>query len=389
MKIKRYLVREMQEAIRLIKEDLGPEAVIVSSYRVPAKGFWGLFAPRLLEVTAAVDDRPQVKLDVECPPAQLAVDAARPPAGMLAPGRAGDRAEGRWPAAPARELRTGSWRLEAPVRASFAAQKSGPVDWRRLLLDMEIQECLVDRLLAALDNGNPAGGRGLSREGYTGLYREVVRLLDPLYRPRPGARVLAFIGPPGAGKTTTLAKLATRSVLYEQKRVGLVAVSSYRIGAYDQLKAYGDFLGVPVDVVMTPAELSQVLEHNADKDCVYVDTDGRPARNAGAVLELKGFLDAVGEPCDVFLVLNSATKNKDLMNIARGFQRIGYNGLVFTRLDETDTYGSILNLMCAFGTPAAYLSDGQEVPDDIDEASPKKIARLLLKGVDPDEAMAP
>ncbi len=389
MKIKRYLVREMQEAIRLIKEDLGPDAVIVSSYRVPAKGFWGLFAPRLLEVTAAVDDKPNVRLDVDCPPAQMAVDAQKPPAGILAPGSAASPAGSAWPALPARELRTGSWRLAPPAKAAAAGQGSGPVNWRRLLLDMEIQENLVDRLLASLGNGYAAGCRGFAREGYTGLYREVIKLLDPLYRPRSGARVLAFIGPPGAGKTTTLAKLATRSVLYEQKKIGLVAVSSYRIGAYDQLKAYGDFLGVPVDVVMTPAELAQVLQHNADKDCVYVDTDGRPARNAGAVLELKGFLDAVGEPCDVFLVLNSATKNRDLMNIARGFQRIGFNGLIFTRLDETDTYGSILNLICAFGTPAAYLSDGQEVPDDIDEASPKKIARLLLKGVDPDEAVAP
>lgn len=432
MKIKRYVVKEMQEAIRLIRQDLGPEAVIVSSYKVPARGLAGLFAPRLLEVTAALDSSPEVELLVDCPPAQMAVGAgrtaerqigpARGPVRALLAGGQGDCSGGALPgltgnsrhgspsgagllsrekeetgAGPALPAAGKKERREEEVRCLFEMMVNREMEegvggepasvWRQKLLDLDIQGKIVDRLLSEVGVEEPPADQA-HQYFYLGLIRQVSRLLEPVYRTGNGARVLSFIGPPGVGKTTTLAKLAAKASLYQHKRVALVTVYTYRIGAMDQLQAYGDFLGIPVEVVMTPAELAGVLEKHTDKDYIFIDTNGRSPRKAGQILELKGFLDVVREPQEVFLVLDSAMKNRDLARNAGEFQKAGFTKLIFTKLDETETLGSILNLVNALGVPAAYLANGQGVPDDIIEACPRTIAKLLFRGVDPDEVVA-
>lgn len=436
MKIKRYIVREMQEAIRLIKHDLGPEAVIVSSYKVPAKGLIGLFAPRLLEVTAALDENPEIQLNVDCNPDQMAVGVgARSempislsksvtralPYGTQAeysPVRSIFQADSTLKESILRSLPV-SVKREAEPGTAFLSERAfaeniesrrrvetkGLFDtmvnkqvevtlntdpylrWRKTLVDLEVQENIVEHLLCTLKSQlKPTGDR--YQNLYFSLLKQVVSLMEPAYRSKENPRVLTFIGPSGVGKTTTLLKLATRFSLYEHKKIALVAVYTYRIGAVEQLKAYGDFLGIPVEVVMTPAELRKVLESYSDKDYIFIDTAGRSARNISQVLELKGFLDVVREPKDVFLVLNSATKSKDLTNIAHVYRKINFSKLIFTYVDETESLGSILNLVCATGVPVAYLADGQGIPDDINEADPKKIAQLLFRGVDPYEVMA-
>lgn len=432
MKIKRYVVREMQEAIRLIKQDLGPEALIVSSYKVSTKGFLGFFSPRLLEVTAVLDDHPEIKLNINAPQApptssagnaEKQIDLPKVPARALPAGKPTSR----WDKSPylaggkqkkgladedlmyarQEEMRadqltknllvkdTGNHRgeeknylFDAMVRKHVEQGLVGDAvsRWRKMLLDMDVQENIAERLLSFLENEHhlpDTDDQGL----YLNLFKQITNLLAPAYCSQKSARVLTFIGPAGVGKTTTLAKLATRFSLNDHKKIALVTVNTYRIGAVEQLRAYGDFLGIPVEVVMTPAELAQVLESHRDKDYIFIDTFGRSARNAGQILELIGFLEAVEEPQDIFLVMSLITKNRDLNRIACEFQKTNYSKLIFTKVDETETHGAILNLICTLGLPVAYLTHGQGIPDDISEAGPKKIAKLLLRGVDPDEVM--
>ncbi len=442
MKIKRYLVREMQEAIRLIKQDLGSEAVIVSSYKVPGKGLIGLFSPRLLEVTAVLDENPEIQLSVGCPPAQMAVtgdvpsserelntsarsDAFFQTGGGEAQARRRsrhfednynegelDRSEliaqelkkelvedalaGRVPArsqdrpepGPESEPARGSLFATIVNTQVKAGQNGDPgPGWRKTLLNMEIHETIVDRLLHSL-GGEQKLAADSRAHYYFSLQKQVADLIETSCRTDKSARVLAFVGPPGVGKTTTLVKLATKFSVYENKSIAIVAVCNYRMGIVEQLKAHGDFLKIPVELAMTPAELVKALEKHADKDLILVDTFGRSARNPGEVLELKGFLEAPGEPLDVYLVLSVTAKNKDLAKTAQEFKRVGYTRFIFTQIDETETHGSILNLVCDLGAPVAYISHGQRIPDDISEATPKKIAKLLFKGVDPDEIVA-
>lgn len=420
MKIKRYVVREMQEAIRLIKQDLGPEAIIVSNYKVLAKGLLGFLSPRLLEVTAALDDNPEIKLNIDAPPAQLTGGTGNGEKGKQTDHSSRDRSlylaggeqkedlagqsflyarqEGITAYQSTESLfieETGN-RQERETRSLFDTMVSNQVEagllddsllrWRKTLLDMDVQENIAERLLSFLGNGHHLPDTD-AQNLYVNLFKQIANLLAPAYRTKDCARVLTFIGPTGVGKTTTLAKLATRFSLNDHKKIALVTVNTYRIGAVEQLQAYGDFLGIPVDVVMTPDELAKVLERHSDKDYIFIDTAGRSACNTGQILEIKEFLDAVEEPQDIFLVLSLATKNRDLNRIANEFRKTGYSKLIFTKVDETETHGAILNLTCAMGLPVAYLANGQGIPDDISEAGPKKIAKLLLRGVDPDEIM--
>lgn len=431
MKIKRYLVREMQEAIRLIKQDLGSDAVIVSSYKVAAKGLIGLFSPRLLEVTAVLDDNPEIQLSVGCPPAQMAVtggsesageiNAAREQARVLPAGRHSEinRARKAYIAAKrdadhknsdllSQELKKGltedrasNWSIIEDMDEPEEERKQlfdtmvdnvikagsngdpGP-KWRKTLLDMDIGDDIVEKLLASTGVGKDTP----HQNAYFSLVKQVASFLEPAYNGGCSNRIFTFMGPPGGGKTTSLAKLATRFKIFENKKIALVGVSKYRIGSFDQLQAYGDFLDVPVEAAMTPAELIKILENHDDKDFILIDTDGRSARNAGQILELKSFLSVLSEPHENFLVLSASTKNRDLIKTAGEFRRIGFTKFIFTRVDETETHGSILNLVLETGAPVAYLSSGQKIPDDISDANPKAIAKLLFKGVDPDEIMA-
>ena len=163
--------------------------------------------------------------------------------------------------------------------------------------------------------------------------------------------------------------------------MALVTVYTYRYGAADQLKIYGSTIGVPVDVVMTPAELRQSVERHADKDYILIDTVGRSSKNTGQVLELKGFLESIAGNKQIYLVMSATTKDRDLLRIIKDFQIANYTGCIFTKLDETETLGSMLNIVLRTGVPLRYCTDGQVIPDDIIEIKPRNLAEMILRGV--------
>ena len=196
---------------------------------------------------------------------------------------------------------------------------------------------------------------------------------------RSAPAVCAFVGPTGVGKTTTLAKLATRLTVFEQRRIALVALYSHRFGLAEELQFYGNTLGVPVEVVMTPAELAAAVRGHGDKDAVLIDSEGISWRNAAQLLRLKGFLDALGEEREIFLVLSAATRTGDLLQTAAAFDRAGYTQLIFTKLDETAVHGPALDLVLHTGRPVACATGGQNVPDDLELLTPRRLAALLLE----------
>ncbi|HSR50110.1 MAG TPA: flagellar biosynthesis protein FlhF [Acidobacteriota bacterium] len=191
-------------------------------------------------------------------------------------------------------------------------------------------------------------------------------------------RAAIFIGPTGVGKTTTIAKLAAIFALGEHKRVQLITLDNYRIAAAEQLRTYADIIGVPVRVVTGIAELERAIEEAASqRDCVLIDTTGHSHKQTGEMAALSAFLRR-RQDIEKHLVLSITTKADDLREIIEAFGDYAPDKLVFTKLDETSTYGSIAGEVILSGMPLSYVTNGQAVPDDIQVPSPRFISELVV-----------
>lgn len=194
----------------------------------------------------------------------------------------------------------------------------------------------------------------------------------------PGAgRVVALVGPTGVGKTTTIAKLAANFRLRENRRVGLITVDTYRIAAVEQLRTYADIIDLPMEVVGTPREMREAVQRMRTFDLVLMDTAGRSPRDEVRIQELRSMM-AEASPDEVHLVLSAAASARSLTSAAEKFAPVGVTSLLVTKLDEATGFGNVLSLTRAAQLPVSYLTDGQNVPDDIAIANSKRLAQLIL-----------
>jgi flagellar biosynthesis protein FlhF len=193
----------------------------------------------------------------------------------------------------------------------------------------------------------------------------------------PDTRIVHFVGPTGVGKTTTIAKLAAEQVLKYNRKVGFITSDTYRIAAVEQLKTYATILNVPLEVVFSPQDLSKAYEQLQDRDLIFMDTAGRNYRNEMYVSELNALLRSQGKS-ETFLVLSLTTKYKDMKAITDNFSKFKLDKVLFTKLDETDSYGAVVNLVHDFKLQLSYVTHGQNVPDDITELDEQRILDLIL-----------
>ena len=311
-----------------IAQELGPHAVIVESRPIRG-GLLGRLV-RGYEVTAVVDEGPALRAEV----ADLRSDVRR--------------------------------LLEEVVDRRQV--------WRARLLEEGVAREAVDHLVPQRDGGG---------EGAPDIQEALrVRLEELLGAPRPivlgeGRRVVAFVGPTGAGKTTTLAKLAARFAVGEGVKVALVSADTYRLAAVEQLKAYADILGAPFAVAAYPDEMRRCLERFADVDLVLVDTGGRSHQDAMHMAELAALV-AAASPDETHLVLSLSQDPKTGMSQALAFRRLGVNRVLLTKRDEAERLGLLVNLAFARVGPFSYVTTGQRVPEDIEPFSPRPFVRTLL-----------
>lgn len=223
-----------------------------------------------------------------------------------------------------------------------------------------------------------AASRGAGVE-LLGAAAQAIEDLVPIWSPanatnRP--KVLAFVGPTGAGKTTTIAKLAGKLVHEAKKKIALVTLDTYRVGAVEQLRAYADMLGCPLEVGFTPADAHRALEAHRACDVVLVDTTGRSPFDGARIRELAGFLGA--ESVESLLVIAASTSPDVAEETIERFAVTTPTGVVLTKLDETRRPGNLLQLLIEEQLPIAYLATGQEVPADLERATPERVSLRLL-----------
>ena len=193
-----------------------------------------------------------------------------------------------------------------------------------------------------------------------------------------GGRKVMLLGPTGVGKTTTIAKLAAIKALWEHKRVLLLTADTYRIAAVEQLKTYAKILGVPIEIIFDISSIQGVVNEHENADIILLDTAGRSQRDKKNMELFENIYNSF-MPDAVHLVLAANMKYKDMLDVVEHIPNIPVTHLLFTKLDETVSYGSIFNIHQVMGCPVSFLTVGQNVPKDIETASGSRIADFLMK----------
>ncbi|MFQ5732628.1 MAG: flagellar biosynthesis protein FlhF [Planctomycetaceae bacterium] len=431
--VRTFRAATMNDALDLVRRELGTEAVILQTRQILHRRFLPWSKRRQeVEITAGQDvnvrnpaRRPPTQPDVRAPgrpqrpPAQPS--AKRPPAAaptrktVSAPGVTFERTttDGQvanlnatlkqvavapataptnrsapqtaaLPPEFANKLDSIQQMLQELGRSGLSAGRSDvPAELFEIytkLIDAEVEDDIARELVSRLkESATPMqlqdalGVQAL----LTALVEKEIRCSAPI-APQPGQRkVVALVGATGVGKTTTIAKLAANFRLRDGVKMGLVTVDTYRIAAVEQLRTYADIIDLPMKVVTSPPEMRRALDELVGLDLILIDTAGRSPRDELQIQELKSLLSEAHVD-EVHLVMNMTASAKTLEATAEKFANAGTTSLIMTKLDEAAGMGTLLSVARKVSLPVSYLTTGQDVPADIEPANPSRIARLIL-----------
>lgn len=434
MQVRVFESEDMDSALRMIKEALGPDALILSS-RTVRKGGMGLFGKPMLEVTAAIDPgsdaSPAVAPQLNSPAIRPALPRPKGTDRVIADDDL--RYEDIWRNEPSRPKFTAP--VANPYTSSPAASPLATETVDTLRSEVGELKDLVSSLVkdlpgqiekAAHNNVQPvvmpAVNRfatmpaadqqihdGLTRLGieaeaastiahyassqltarqisdpavlnafFAKTIAELVQTTGSILPEVGSSKRIALIGPTGVGKTTTIAKLAAAYLLAGGKRVAMVTIDTYRIAAVEQLKVYGEIMNLPVEVVMNADQLRDVLQRHSNKDLILIDTAGRSPKDSVSLQELQEFLN-VDPEIETHLVLSATTRERALYETYSRFSELSPRSLLMTKLDECDSLGVLLNIHLRNNCPLSYLANGQKVPEDLMLATAELVSSMILE----------
>jgi flagellar biosynthesis protein FlhF len=400
MNTKKIIADSMPLALKKVRQELGDNAIIVNTRAVKKGGVFGLFGKKKYEVTAySMDKMPMDQKPGYAPihKAEKRMDTAPTPNLYQRPN----------PAVTTAPL------VKNPPASSTSTSSSHNEE--KLLDELHHMRKMMMTLMLGDKNGKsvpPALAKWMGRLRSQGVNEEVLQhiinelikkheslleLDEPVIRreflelieriigsrvPKQyvideRTRLINVIGPTGVGKTTSIAKLATEQVLKQKRKVGMITTDVYRIAAVEQLKTYAGILNVPIEVVHSADELEHTLKKLKNCDLIYMDTTGRNYKEAKYRETIQTFLSHPSES-ENYLVLSMTTKFEDQKILLDEFLNGSIRNLIFTKFDETSSYGSILNIAYQYPYQLVYITNGQSVPEDIIRVDAKQMANYLL-----------
>jgi len=414
MIIKKFLAKTETEAIEMAKQELGNAAIVMNIKKVRPKGLAKLFIHGKVEVTAALDEAP---VQTEKVSGSAASDFSRPEPSK---GPELDVAKNIGEEDSLEERLT---RLQALLERQMSEKKeeeksgetianqeqkteetteieeAAPVDEEKekeieyaknckeliyqQMLANEVDKEIADSIMEEVNRSLPEDA--LLDQILANIYQKIILMLGQPYlidaKPKDKTIFIFFLGSTGVGKTTTIAKIASKLKLEEKANIVLLTADTYRIAAVEQLKTYANILSVPLKVIYSPKELEESMDELSQYDICLVDTAGRSHRDKEQMDDIRELMEQIPiAERQVYLVLNAGTKYSDLQEIASTYSFFTDYSIIFTKLDETSSAGSMFNMKMKTKCPLSYVTWGQNVPDDIGEIDPQKVAKQLLGG---------
>lgn len=375
MKMKKYEAPTIAEAMKQIRTELGDDAVILNSKVVTIKKFFGLIQNKHFEVVAGIDRIEKKPAAPSFPIFQ--VNKPIQPIQQVVP------TEVELPSELKKEIADLKVIMQSIKKDSMQSQYS---DELRSFIDFLKAQELDDELITPISDELFI----LSKNKATSLTFEEMKEITKKYlvsrvgdNPISGLsyekKYIHVVGPTGVGKTTTIAKMAARSVLEKKKKIGFITTDTYRIAAIEQLKTYAALLQAPVEIVYSAEDYDAALQKLSHLDLIFIDTAGRNYKEAKYVKDLQKLINFDGS-AESYLVLSMTSKQKDLELIIEQFSNVPIEKFIFTKVDESNSIGTIFNLMIKYNKGLAYYTNGQEVPEDIEQARLESLFEMFFQG---------
>lgn len=352
MRIKKFTAKNYADALEQVKRELGEDALIMSTRSIkPESPLSGRSVANKVEITAAIEFEEPVAVNIEDELDMNEDDGL--------------------------DMKSLIFNLLSEKgQAQTLGLKPSQFETFSQLVENGLEEQLASKILKKSISENdekPAKEKMRAMN----LMKKVIPFEGEINLQTEGPKMVAFVGPTGVGKTTTIAKVAADYAIRKNKKVALVSLDTYRLGAVDQLQIYGDIMQLPVEVAGGKNELREIVNKHSDKDLILIDTTGRSHRDKDYSRQLKEIFDAIGG-VETHLVLSVTSQEKLFSKTYQQFSPVGVDRVLFTKLDEGLNFGSLFNFSVRNRVPLSYFTAGQNVPEDLEVAAPDKVISLIF-----------
>ncbi|MBP5454245.1 MAG: flagellar biosynthesis protein FlhF [Lachnospiraceae bacterium] len=408
MIIKKFQAKTENEAVELAKKELGNNVVVMNVRSVKRKGLFSFLKPQLVEITVALEEESEKReIHAAAPDARSITEALGKIAPIVEKAEAKKREETMSKKEDSDADKVIAERLnnlenlieeklqkpeeeKAKEKEVQEEEKQENDELKcffellhKTMTDNEVNEeyasSIIEETAKITKPGTPFD------VALAGIYQKMILKFGKASTITPaeeGPKTVFFVGPTGVGKTTTIAKIASKFSVEQKKKVALLTADTYRIAAAEQLRTYANILEVPFRIIYTIEEMESALKDFTNFDYVFVDTAGHSHQNEEQKNVMGSFIHSVDSLTqkEVYLVVSATTKYRDLRSIADAYSQITDYKLIFTKLDETTALGNLLNLKLYTGADLSYVTCGQNVPDDIEDFNAQRTVKNLLGG---------